>query len=121
MLTSFKDNLVVIQPQGGLDLHSGTVLSQALCEICPQRFSCWVIDLTHVDFINSAGLAALVTGLNLAQAHDCRFAIHNPPPAVRLVFEITRLDDLFEVVETLDLTPALAPDLDREAAIAQAA
>lgn len=121
MITSFKPNLAIVQPQGGLDQHSGTALRQALCELCPERFSCWVIDLSNVDFINSAGLSALVTGLHLAQAQACRFAIHNPHPSVKLVFEITRLDELFEVIETLEAEHELAPDLDREASIAHAA
>lgn len=121
MITSFKTNLAIVQPQGGLDKHNGVALQQALCELCPKRFSYWVIDLSHVDFINSAGLAALVTALNLAQAQACRFAIHNPHPSVKLVFEITRLDELFEVIETLEAEHELAPDLDREATMAQAA
>ena len=118
---------MVVRPKGQLDLHNGTALRQTLCDICPNRFPCWVIDLTDVDSINSAGLTALVKGLSLANEKRCRVAIYNPRPAVKLVFEITRLDELFEVIEgsdfeieTVDFKTELAPDLDR-AAIAQAA
>lgn len=121
MITSCNNNLVVVQPKGGLDLQSGKALRQALCDICPNHHSCWVIDLTHVDFINSDGLAALLSGLHLANEKQCRLALHNPHPSVKLVFEITRVDELFEVIETLEIKHELTSDLDRNAAIAQAA
>lgn len=121
MITSCKNNLVVVQPKGGLDLQNGAVLWQALCDICPKRYSCWVIDLTHVDFINSAGLGALLNGLSLASEKQCRLALHNLHPSVKLVLEITRLDELFEVVDTVEPYQEFAPDLDRSAGMIQAA
>ncbi|MDX2230176.1 MAG: STAS domain-containing protein [Leptolyngbyaceae cyanobacterium bins.349] len=126
MITSCTDNAVVIQPKGRLDFQNGTALSQALCEICPNRHSCWMIDLSNVDFINSAGLTALINGLNTAINKQCRLVLCNPHPSVKLVFEITRLDELFEVLDTvqLDSAPsdhAVVSDLDRNRMASQAA
>jgi len=121
MITSCNDNRVVLQPKGGLDTQSGKVLRQILGDICPDRYSCWIIDLTYVDFINSAGLAALLSGLNLANERQCRLALHNPHPSVKLVFEITRLDELFEMVDVLEANHEFAPDLDRGSEVFHAA
>jgi anti-sigma B factor antagonist len=121
MITSCTKNLVVIQPQGRLDFQTGVALQQALCEICTHRCSCWMIDLACVDFINSAGLTALIEGLNLAVEQQCRLVLCNVHPSVKLVFEITRLDELFEVLEAVELSEAFEPDLDRASLASQAA
>lgn len=90
---------VLIHLQGRLDSNSGTRLQQQLATIEPRRHSLWMLDMAQVDFIDSAGLVALVSGLNAAKSHQCRLVICNPHPSVRLIFEITQLDQAFEIVD----------------------
>ncbi len=123
MITLYTRDYAIVQPKGQLDLLAGVELQQALGGICPEHHACWVIDLTHIEFINSAGLTALIQGLTLASEKQCALKLHNPNPSVKLVFEITRLDELFEIVEAIELEDAMtngskgfAPDLDRDGA-----
>jgi anti-sigma B factor antagonist len=90
---------VLIEPLGRLDCEGGASLRHRLSTIEPQRHSLWIVDLAKVDFIDSAGLVALIGGLKLARKHQCRLVLHDPHPAVRLVFEITRLNQVFEIIE----------------------
>lgn len=103
---------IILQPHNCLDSQAGSLLQQQLAEILPDRHQLWVIDMAHVDFIDSSGLCALVGGLNAARHRGCRLVICNLSVTVRLIFEITQLDQLFEIFDSLEQiisieTPAL--------------
>lgn len=101
-----KSQTIVLLPQGRLDVQGGSKLQQQLAAIAPERHNFWIVDLSEVDFIDSSGLIALVTGLNVAWRKQCRFAICNVSNSVRLILEISQLDQVFEIFE--DLESALA-------------
>jgi anti-sigma B factor antagonist len=102
-MTDQKANrAIVLQPQGRLDLEGGVALQQQIAAIASQRYSCWVLDLANIEFINSSGLVALISGLNVARKSNCRLVIGNIQASVRLIFEITQLDQVFEIVEDVD-------------------
>ncbi|MEG3968708.1 STAS domain-containing protein [Microcoleus sp. T2B6] len=103
---------IVLQPHNCLDSQAGCLLQQQLAEIVPDRHKLWVIDMAAVDFIDSSGLCALVGGLNAARHRGCRLVICNLSATVRLIFEITQLDQLFEIFDSFEQvisteTPAL--------------
>jgi anti-anti-sigma factor len=94
--------LIVLKPQGRLDLQGGKALGQQLASLVPQRHDLWVINLAQVDFMDSSGLVALVTGLKAARQSGCRLVLCNVQPPVRLIFELTQLDSVFEIFESYD-------------------
>lgn len=110
-LTQQGYRMIVLQPQGRLDLHGGEVLGQQLASLVPQRHDLWAIDLAQVDFMDSSGLVSLVTGLKAARQSGCRLVLCNVQPPVRLIFELTQLDSVFEIFESYDaiLTEVQAP------------
>jgi len=95
--------LIVLQPEGRLDLQRGKILEQQLTGLVPQRQALWVIDLAKVDFMDSSGLVALITGLKAARKCDCRLVLCNVQAPVQLIFELTRLDSVFEIFESYDV------------------
>ncbi len=90
----------MLQPQGQLNAHAGMNLKQQVLAIEPERFNLCIVDLAQVDFIDSAGLLSLVSGLNAANRKNCRLVFCNVRPSVRLIFEITQLDSVFELFDT---------------------
>lgn len=94
--------LIVLQPQGRLDLQGGKALEKHLVSLIPQRHDLCVIDLTQVDFMDSSGLVTLVTGLKAARESGCRLVLCNVQASIRLIFELTRLDSAFEIFENYD-------------------
>jgi len=111
MQFSFNQH-IILQPHNCLDSQAGSLLQQQLAEILPDRHKLWVIDMGDVDFIDSSGLCALVGGLNVARHRGCRLVICNLSVTVRLIFEITQLDQLFEIFDSCEQllsteTPAL--------------
>jgi anti-anti-sigma factor len=93
---------IVLQPQGRLDGQGGLWLQQQLSEIAPRRYPIWIIDLSGVEFMDSSGLVALVTGLRVAAQANARLILCGLRPSVRLIFEITQLERVFTIFETYD-------------------
>lgn len=110
---SFKNNAeeIVLQPQGRLDSHGGSWLQQQLVAIsaecdfegtAPRRYKLWVIDLSCVEFIDSSGLVALVTGLKVAAQANARLILCGLRPSAQLIFDITQLDRVFTIFDTYE-------------------
>ena len=93
---------IILQPQNCLDSQAGRLLQQQLAEIVPERHKLWIIDMAAVDFIDSSGICALVGGLNAARHRGCRLVICNLSATVKLIFEVTQLDQLFEIFDSSD-------------------
>lgn len=102
MTSTPRYQMIVLQPQGPLDLQGGKVLREQLADLMPQPQDLWVIDLAKVDFMDSNGLVALVTGLLAARTSGCRLVLCNVQAPVRIVFELTQLDEVFEIFESYD-------------------
>ncbi len=94
--------LVVLQPQGHLDLKYGKALKEQLAGLMPQPHHLLVIDLAKVNFMDSSGLIALASGLSAARCSGCRLIICNLQAPVRIIFELTQLDSVFEIFESYD-------------------
>lgn len=61
-----------------------------------------VIDLQHVPFIDSSGLAALVSGLRLAREKGGNIALSGIQPQAQMVFRLTMLDHIFSISPTYE-------------------
>ena len=72
MITKQLNHTYILKPQGRLDLHGGALLQQQLTEIARDYYRLWIIDLEGIDFIDTAGLGSLISGLNLSRQHQCR-------------------------------------------------
>ncbi len=94
--------MILFQPQGRLDLQGGDTLLQQLSKIVPQQDSLWVVNLAKVDFMDSSGLVSLIKGLKEASSCGCRLVLCNVQANVRLVFELTQLDSVFEIFDTYE-------------------
>lgn len=58
-----------------------------------------LVDLEQVEFLDSAGLISLVSGLKQAQTLNRQFSLCAVNPAVRMVLELSQLDRVFEIYE----------------------
>jgi anti-anti-sigma factor len=71
-------------------------------ELFRSGFRHLIADLRGVAMIDSAGVRALVRSHTTAQRMDGRFTIVAPQPDVRRVLELSRLDSVFHIRESLD-------------------
>ncbi len=90
----------VIQPQGPLNASNAAAFqSQLTAAVAASGQSILLVDMAAVESLDSAGLMALVAGLSLAQRLNKRFSLCSVSPAIRMIFELTGLDRVFEIFE----------------------
>lgn len=61
-----------------------------------------VVDMENVEFIDSQGLQKLLVALRLMQSHKSNLLLCSLQPSVRLVFEISRIDQMFGIFANFD-------------------
>ena len=92
-----RDRPDVLPLKGEIDLHvspSVTASLNAMIEKKPQRL---VVDLSEVTYIDSAGLAALIEAMQKVEAYGGKFLLAGLQETVRSIFEISRLDQVFQI------------------------
>ena len=89
----------VIEPSGTLDGTQTTTLRQQVDVALEKGAKMLLVDLKDVTFVDSSGLGALVASLKSARTADCKMYICSINDQVRLLFELTSMDRVFEVFE----------------------
>ncbi len=93
--------VVVIRLTGEVDVFSAPRLREKIIELVNQGHRLLVIDLDAVDFLDSTGLGVLVGGLKRLRSHDGEMSVVCNQPRVLRVFELTRLDGVFALHQTV--------------------
>ncbi|MGB3509643.1 MAG: STAS domain-containing protein [Microcoleaceae cyanobacterium] len=93
---------IILSPHYRLDLAGANALKQEFISILAEQYNLWICDMANVDFVDSSGLSALVVGLKTAREHNYRLVLCNLNPTVKLTFEITQLDRVFEIFDSID-------------------
>ena len=93
---------VVVSPQGDVDMSRSPVLRQSLHDVQARKPQRLVINLEHVDYMDSSGLATLVEAMRAAKGADTKMVLCGMNDKVRAIFEIARLHHFFTIVDSLD-------------------
>lgn len=91
---------VHVRLSGDLDLSTAKRAEQAIEEAEKAGAQMVVIDLRGLSFMDSTGLRVVVSADKRASRSNRRVVIIQGPHAVRRVFEITRLGERLEIVDT---------------------
>jgi anti-anti-sigma factor len=78
---------------GELDMASARELEEQAQRLCARPASELVLDLSRLEFIDSAGLHAILRVRALCHEHACEFCLIPGARPVQRLFEITRLVD----------------------------
>jgi anti-sigma B factor antagonist len=100
--TPGRDRSNVLPLKGEIDLHvspSVTASLNSMIEKKPQRL---VVDLSDVTYIDSAGLAALIGAMQKVEGYGGKFLLAGLQETVRSIFEISRLDQVFQIFPDAD-------------------
>ena len=93
----------VARLSGALDVGEEAVLAETLQPLVGEPESKLAIEMTGMTNINSLGLGELINVVIRARLSRSRVVLVAPSPYVRSVFEVTRLDRWFEIVDDLDV------------------
>src|SRR6184192_4963502 len=92
-----KNRSNVLPLEGEIDLHVSPNLTAALNRMIDKKPKQLVVDLSRVTYIDSAGLAALIEGMQKIEAYGGKFLLAGLQETVRSIFEISRLDQVFQI------------------------
>jgi anti-anti-sigma factor len=59
-----------------------------------------LVDMTKVEHMDSAGLMALISSCKLAQTLQTRFSLCSVSPSLKIIIELTQLDNVLEIFES---------------------
>ncbi len=94
---------IVVSFAGEIDLeHSPTARKALLDSIERIRRGRIVVDLEAVSYIDSSGIASLVEAFQKARQQGTPFGLAVVSPAVRRVLELSRLDKVFAIHESIE-------------------
>jgi anti-sigma B factor antagonist len=97
-----QDRPDVLPLKGEIDLHVSPIVTASLNAIIEKKPERLVIDLSDVSYIDSAGLAALIQAMQKVEAYGGKFLLAGLQETVRSIFEISRLDQVFQVFPDVD-------------------
>ncbi|OLZ50780.1 hypothetical protein BS329_19190 [Amycolatopsis coloradensis] len=94
---------VVLAVTGEVDTEAAPKLRAALITAIDGTADACVLDLTRVDFLDSAGLATLITTDRYAETHgkSLRIAVDSNSTVIRPI-EVTGLDVVLRLYHTVD-------------------
>ena len=96
------EGLAVLAVQGEVDMHSSPRVREAQSKALAESEKGIVIDLSGVGYMDSSGIATLIEGLQRARRDGRNFRLVGLTAAVRDVFDLARLADVFEIFPTRD-------------------
>ena len=97
-----KKNRNVLQLEGEIDLHVSPEVAESLRTMVANKPTALVVDLTKVTYLDSSGLAVLIEGMQNVQEYGGKFALTNVQESVQHIFEIARLDQVFQIFPDVD-------------------
>src|SRR5439155_2084123 len=94
------NNIVIIEPHGRLTMETIQYFRRAIARRIDEGWNRLIIDLQNVNYIDSAGLGALVHAFTSCRRRDTRLVLVRVNGKNRELLKLTRLLTVFDVYET---------------------
>jgi anti-anti-sigma factor len=96
-----KPSVALVQPSGHINAANSLELQAHLNQVISDpNHAVVLVDMSQVDSLDSAGLMALTAAMTAAQQSGIGFNLCCVPPAIRIIFEVTQLDRVFQIFES---------------------
>lgn len=96
-----QGDIHVLELSGELDYHSSPELREKLTELTGKQAPKILVNLGGVDYMDSSGIATFVEAFQKAKRYQGRLVLAALTSTVRGVFEIAKLDSIFEITPTV--------------------
>lgn len=95
-----KDGVKVCFAEGDIDINTSPQVKKAFDKLAQSKSGKVLINLQKVAYIDSSGLATLVEILKNFKNFGGKLRLCNLSNKVKSLFEITKLEKLFEIMDT---------------------
>ena len=99
---SLPGDLIIIKLEGEVDLYAAPELKDHVNGAIERGKNKLILDLSDATFIDSTTLGILVSGMKRLRPRGGMLAVLCPDPTMARIFDITGLNRMFSVHETLD-------------------
>ena len=99
---TLENDITLVRLDGRLDARASVAVREALAKLLDEQHLKIVVDLEKVPFIDSSGLAALVSGLKTLGGEATNLKLAAPQSQARLLFELTMFDRVFEIHDSVE-------------------
>jgi anti-sigma B factor antagonist len=99
---SLPGDLIVIKLEGEVDLYAAPELKDHVNGAIERGHNKLILDLSEATFIDSTTLGILVSGMKRLRPRGGMLAVLCPDPTMARIFDITGLNRMFSVHDTLD-------------------
>ena len=96
------DNGVIVELQGSFDMSCSMDLRQQMMDILVSPPKKLIVDMTEVECMDSSGLAILIEALKMSKRKMCSMKLAGMNKRVKGVFEIARLETLFDIYDSVE-------------------
>ncbi len=94
------NGITTYEIKGDIDINSSPDIREAFEKGVKNKAMKILVNLNSVSYVDSSGLATLVEMLKKTRVYGGKLRISNLAPKVKSLFEITKLEKLFEIFET---------------------
>jgi anti-sigma B factor antagonist len=103
-------DIYLIELQSGLDLYNSNQLKELVIKMAEKKIEKFIIDMSRVDKINSAGIGALIYVSSTIKKMNGQLVITKINDSVKNAMEVSKLSRYFQITaslqEALDLIQA---------------
>lgn len=96
------DNVITVLLDGIIDAYTYEKLEETFNRLIEQKNYKLIIDLSNVDYMNSAGAGVLISVYTIIQENNGNLVLVNPRPKVKEVFDLLGLTQLFTISKDLN-------------------
>ena len=90
----------VLQPTGTLDGITTNDLRRQINDCLAENVKIILIDFQRVNFMNSAGLGALIAMFKDVRARGAKLFLCSLNEQVKIIFSLTKVDRIFQIYES---------------------
>ncbi|OGO13830.1 MAG: hypothetical protein A2Z66_08985 [Chloroflexi bacterium RBG_13_66_10] len=97
-----KGRPAIVRPVGPVDVDTASTLRDTLRQMAEEGGESVIVDLGEVEFIDSSGLSALVSGLKALRAKGGMLSLSRAHPQALTALRLTMLDRVFPIFPTIE-------------------
>ncbi len=98
-MVSMDTTVQVLVPTGILDSTQAEEVRTQVDSALSTGAKTLLMDLKDITFIDSSGLGVLVSVLKKVRSQSCEMVVCSINPQVKMLFELTSMDRVFEIFE----------------------
>ncbi len=97
------DNTVIIYLEGRLDVHLSADIEKEINKLIESDpASSLLLNLKDVEYMSSSGLRIFVSTMRILKESNRKLVLCNMNNAVKKIFEVVELTDMFDIFNTED-------------------